>query len=76
MQLDPSGEFEAAANWLPMALRSGLSAQIDEAAVLLALEEIGQDYQDRGVNLSPVSLADSGFIPRLCAHLAAAPEAA
>lgn len=76
MQLDPSGEFEAAANWLPMALRSGLIAQIDEAAVLLALEEIGQDYQDRGVNLSPVSLADSGFIPRLCAHLAAAPEAA
>jgi len=32
--------------------------------------------QDRGVNLSPASLADSGFVPRLCAHLAAAPQAA
>lgn len=76
MQLDPAGEFEAAADWLPMALRSGLIAQIDEAAVQLALEEIAQDRMDRGVNLSPVSLADSGFIPRLCAQLAAAPEAA
>lgn len=76
LQLDPQGEYQAAASWLPMALRSGLIAQIDELAVVLALEEIAQDRQDRGVNLSPASLADSGFIPRLCAHLAAAPEAA
>jgi diguanylate cyclase (GGDEF)-like protein len=76
LQLDPSGEFEAAARWLPMALRSGLISQIDETAVVLALEQIAQDHQDRGVNLSPASLADSNFIPRLRAHLAASPEAA
>jgi EAL domain-containing protein (putative c-di-GMP-specific phosphodiesterase class I) len=76
IQLDRGGEFDAAARWLPMALRSGLIAQIDESAVMLALEEIAQDGQDRGVNLSPASLADSGFIPRLRAHLAAMPQAA
>ncbi len=76
LQLEPHGPFETAAHWLPMALRSGLIAQIDEAAVVLALEEIAQDNLDRGVNLSPASLADSGFIPRLRAHLAAAPQAA
>jgi diguanylate cyclase (GGDEF)-like protein len=76
LQLDPHGEYEAASHWLPMALRSGLISQIDEAAVKLALDEIGKDQQDRGVNLSPASLADSGFIPRLRAHLAANPQAA
>lgn len=76
LQLDTHGEFETAAHWLPMALRSGLISQIDEMAVVLALEEIAEDRQDRGVNLSPASLADSSFIPRIRAHLAAAPEAA
>jgi diguanylate cyclase (GGDEF)-like protein len=76
LQLDPAGEFETAAQWLPMALRSGLISQIDEAAVVLALEQIAQDGQDRGVNISPASLADSGFVPRLRAHLAASPELA
>lgn len=76
LQLEPHGEFEPASRWLPMALRSGLISQIDEAAVKLALEEISQDQQDRGVNLSPASLADSGFIPRVRAHLAANPQAA
>jgi predicted signal transduction protein with EAL and GGDEF domain len=76
LQLEPGGEFETAAQWLPMALRSGLISQIDETAVVLALAQIGADMQDRGVNLSPASLADSGFVPRLCAHLAAAPQAA
>lgn len=76
LQLEPGGDYEAAAHWLPMALRSGLISQIDETAVLLALDQIAADSLDRGVNLSPASLADSGFVPRLRAHLSAAPEAA
>lgn len=76
LQLDPGGDYEAAAQWLPMALRCGLISQIDEAAVSMALEQIAQDQQARGVNLSPASLADSSFVPRLRSHLAASPEAA
>jgi len=74
MQLDPSGPFESAALWLPMALRCKLTARIDEEAVSLALAEIAVDHQPRGVNLAPASLADSGFVPRLRAMLAAVPE--
>ena len=76
LQLDPGGTYEAAAVWLPMALRCGLMSQIDEQAVLMALEQIAQDGIPRGVNLSPASLGDSGFVPRLRAHLLAAPQAA
>jgi len=76
LQLQAGGPFEPASQWLPMALRSGLIAQIDEMAVQLALEHISQDLQPRGVNLSPASLADSSFIPRLRSMLAAAPDAA
>jgi EAL domain-containing protein (putative c-di-GMP-specific phosphodiesterase class I)/GGDEF domain-containing protein len=76
LQLDPGGAYEAAAVWLPMALRCGLMSQIDEQAVLMALEQIAQDGIPRGVNLSPASLADSGFVPRLRAHLLASPQAA
>lgn len=66
LQLDTQdGAYEPAAQWLPMALRCGLVSQIDEAAVTLALEQIAVDGQPRGVNLSPASLTDSGFIPRL-----------
>jgi diguanylate cyclase (GGDEF)-like protein len=76
LQLDPSGPFEAAAAWLPMALRCGLLSQIDERAVIMALEEIAADQTPRGVNLAPASLADSNFLPRLRALLLAAPAAA
>jgi diguanylate cyclase (GGDEF)-like protein len=76
LQLQAGGPFEPASQWLPMALRSGLIAQIDEMAVQLALEQISLDLQPRGVNLSPASLADSSFIPRLRSMLAAAPDAA
>ncbi len=75
LQLLRNGEFEVAAQWLPMALRSGLISQIDELAVSLALGEIARDHQPRGVNLSPASLLDSSFVPRLRARLAAAPLA-
>lgn len=76
LQLEPSGPFESAALWLPMALRTGLTSRIDEAAVTLALDQVAQDQQPRGVNIAPNSLLDSGFVPRLRALLAARPEAA
>lgn len=76
LQLDSGEEFEPAAHWLPMALRCGVISQIDETAVSLALSQITMDGQDRGVNVSPASLMDSGFIPRLRSHLLAMPEAA
>lgn len=76
LQLEADGPFETAAMWLPMALRTGLISRIDEAAVSLALAQIAQDQQPRGVNIAPNSLLDSGFVPRLRAMLAAKPEAA
>lgn len=57
-----------------MALRTALMSQIDELAVKLALESIARDQVPRGVNLSPASLLDSGFVPRLRALLLAAPK--
>ena len=76
MQLEPGGEFLAAAQWLPMALRTRLLPQVDEAAVVLALDEIARDHCPRGVNVSTASLFDSGFLPRLRSAVAAAPQAA
>ena len=76
LQLEPGGPFESAANWLPMAMRTGLISGIDEVAVAQALDQILDDLQPRGVNLSPASLLDSGFVPRLRARIAARPEAA
>lgn len=76
LQLEVGGAFESAAQWLPMALRCGLIAQLDELAVATALTEIAADGIQRGVNLSPSSLADSRFVPRLRALLLASPQAA
>ena len=76
LQLDPEGPFEVAAHWLPLAVRSHMSCQMDERAVALALQAIAIDGQQRSVNLSPSSLLDSGFTPRLRAILQAAPSAA
>src|SRR5205814_1903952 len=76
LQLDPQGPFETASRWLPLALRSRLTALIDERAVELALVEIGRDGRGRCVNLSSASLADSAFASRLRSLLAGAPEPA
>lgn len=76
LQLEPGGEFLAATQWLPMALRTRLVSQVDEAAVVLALDEIARDQRPRGVNLSAASLLDSAFLPRLRNVVAAAPQAA
>lgn len=76
LQLEPGGAFLAATQWLPMALRTRLVPQVDEAAVVLALDEIARDKRPRGVNLSAASLLDSTFVPRLRSAVAAAPHAA
>ena len=76
LQLEPDAPFDAAARWLPLALRGRLTCAVDEHAVALALLGIAADGQPRGVNIAPASLADSGFAARLRRQLLAAPRAA
>ena len=76
IQLEQGGAHEVASTWLPMALRVGLMSSIDELAVSLALEGVARDGVPRGVNVSPASLLDSGFVPRVRALLLASPQAA
>jgi EAL domain-containing protein (putative c-di-GMP-specific phosphodiesterase class I) len=76
LQLEPGAAFLAATQWLPMALRTRLMPQVDEAAVVLALDEIARDGRPRGVNLAAASLLDSTFLPSLRNALASAPQAA
>ena len=56
LQLEEQGAFEPAARWLPLAVRSRLTVDVDERALALALAEAGSDGQARCVNLSPASL--------------------
>ena len=76
LQLDPSGPFEVAAHWLPLALRSRLTCEADERALVLALQAIARDGHPRCVNLAPASLMHSGFVARLRTLLEASPEVA
>jgi diguanylate cyclase (GGDEF)-like protein len=78
LQLDtePGAPEAVASAWLPLAIRSRLTAAADECAMALALAAIAADGQPRGINLSPASLADSGFASRMVAQLFAAPRAA
>jgi diguanylate cyclase (GGDEF)-like protein len=76
LQLEADGPHEVAAHWLPLAVRSRLTPQADAHALALALAAIAQDGQPRCVNLSPASLADSGFTARIRALLLGAPRAA
>ena len=76
VQRVPGGEFETAAQWLPLAARSRLLPQLDLHAVQLALGAIAADGVPRGVNLALASLADGGFTTKLRQLLGAAPQAA
>lgn len=76
LQLETDGPFVVAARWLPLAARSRLTVDVDERALALALQAVDHDGQSRCVNLSPASLADSGFAARLRALLWTAPQAA
>ena len=74
VRLDPEGPLEVAAHWLPLAIRSKLTCEIDERALALALAAIASDGRPRCVNLSPASLADSGFAARLRKQLQTEPR--
>ena len=76
LQMEADGPFEPAARWLPLALRSRMTATIDERGVSFALDDIARDGMPRCVNLSAASLNDSGFASRLRARLMDAPRAA
>lgn len=76
MQLEENGTFEPAARWLPLAMRSRLTVDVDERALALALADAARDGQPRCVNLSPASLTDSSFAARLRALLWAQPREA
>jgi diguanylate cyclase (GGDEF)-like protein len=75
LQLEADGAFEPAARWLPLALRSRLTAAVDERAVALALADIANDGMARCINLSAASLTDAGFAARLRVQLMDAPRA-
>ncbi|HEX3141130.1 MAG TPA: EAL domain-containing protein, partial [Rhizobacter sp.] len=76
LQLEEQGSFEPAARWLPLAMRSKLTVDVDERALALALAESASDGQARCVNLSPASLTDSSFASRLRALLWDSPRVA
>jgi EAL domain-containing protein (putative c-di-GMP-specific phosphodiesterase class I)/GGDEF domain-containing protein len=75
VQRTPGGEFEAAAQWLPLAARSRLLPQLDLHAVQLALSAIAADGVPRGINLALASLADGAFATRLRQVIEDAPRA-
>jgi EAL domain-containing protein (putative c-di-GMP-specific phosphodiesterase class I) len=76
IQLEAGGAFEPAAWWLPLAVRTRMTAAADARAVALALEAIARDGLPRSVNLAPSSLADSDFSSRMRTLLFAAPRSA
>jgi EAL domain-containing protein (putative c-di-GMP-specific phosphodiesterase class I) len=76
LRLGDEGALVAAAQWLPMARRAQLTADIDLLAVELALVAIAADAAPRSVNLSPSSLADATVSTRLHALAVAHPAAA
>lgn len=76
LRLGEDGSLVSAAQWLPMARRAQLTSEIDLLAVELALQAIASDAAPRSVNLSPVSLGDSGFAARVRALVSAHPKAA
>ncbi len=76
VQIEPLGAYEVASRWLPLALRCRLTAGVDARALALALEAIDTDGQSRCINISPASLADSGFGARIRELLVEHPRAA
>lgn len=76
LRLDPEGPFDAAARWLPLAVRSRLTPMVDERAVCLALAAMAGDDMPRCVNLCAASLGDPHFAPRLRSLLEQAPREA
>ena len=75
LRLGDEGALVSAAQWLPMARRAQLTADIDLLAIELALIAIAADSLPRSINVSPSSLADSAFSTRVHALVAAHPLA-
>ncbi|MBH9553160.1 bifunctional diguanylate cyclase/phosphodiesterase [Inhella gelatinilytica] len=73
---DAPPDFVNAQTWLPLALRTQLTADIDLAAVGLALQLTQGDGQMRALNIAPASLLAHDFLPRLRALLRSQPGAA
>jgi diguanylate cyclase (GGDEF)-like protein len=73
LRLEEGGELVPAAQWLPMARRTQLTARIDLLAAKLALTAIAGDGMARAVNINAGSLLDSAFVPNLRGLLAAYP---
>ncbi|MFG6449340.1 EAL domain-containing protein [Roseateles sp. BYS180W] len=69
LRLQPEGPFEPAARWLPLAVRSRLSADADLHAVQHALTASAGDGQRRGINVAPATLSEDSFLARLRALL-------
>ena len=75
LRLGAEGALVSAAQWLPMARRAHLTADVDLLAIELALQAIGADSLPRSINVSPSSLSDSAFSTRVHALVAAHPMA-
>jgi EAL domain-containing protein (putative c-di-GMP-specific phosphodiesterase class I)/GGDEF domain-containing protein len=76
LQLDPDGEYQSAAKWLPLARRCGLSARVDLRALQLALAAAQADARPRAVNVELASLTEPGFVAEVANLLAAHADAA
>jgi EAL domain-containing protein (putative c-di-GMP-specific phosphodiesterase class I)/GGDEF domain-containing protein len=76
VQLEPDGDYEPAARWLPLAARSRLLPALDLMAVREAMRLIAADGESRAVNLALASIADGGFAAQLRALLEADTQAA
>jgi EAL domain-containing protein (putative c-di-GMP-specific phosphodiesterase class I)/GGDEF domain-containing protein len=76
LQLEPQAPFVPATRWLPLALRSRLTAEVDAQAMALALAACEGDSRMRCVNMAPASLLDGSFVPRLRELAIRSPQAA
>ena len=74
LRLEEQAEYVPAVRWLPLAVRSRLTAEADTLAVSLALDAIQADGRSRCVNIAAASLADPGFTARLREIVFARPQ--
>jgi len=75
VQVEPHGEFHAAAHWLALARRGRQMPEVDLAALGLALQSIARDGQPRAVHVALASVATPGFAAEVTRRLRASPEA-
>jgi EAL domain-containing protein (putative c-di-GMP-specific phosphodiesterase class I)/GGDEF domain-containing protein len=76
LQLIDGGPFTPANIWLPMAMRTRLTARLDELALTLALQDISRDGRPRAISIALLSLRSPEFVLRLVQGIKLAPKAA